>query len=421
MRSFPIIAILILTSLISRAADPTDTDYTFAQCEGSAMPYPAPEELTALPDSLTAIFVNHVGRHGARYLSSPKNVTGLLAPLEEADSAGALSGPGKEMLSLARYVMETSRNRWGALDSLGMAEQRGIASRMFRAYGMLFNDGKVNAISSFAPRCVMSMYEFTHQLDRLNNHMEIFTSSGRQNSPLMRPFDIDTEYIDWIKSGAWKVPYDMQVATMMPAAPARRLFTGEYARNLSGERAQEITASMFHMLQGLPAMGLESVMEKYFTRAEANAAWSCTNLRHYLQRTANTLSAVPAEIAAQLLVNLIVTADEAAEGKQPYNAFLRFGHAETLMPLLSLMRLRGCYYMTNYFDTAALHWRDFDVVPMAANLQMVLARTKSGRVYVRFDLNERPIPLLPNSDRIYIPWQEAREYLLRCVPLHLRP
>ena len=32
----------------------------------------------------------------------------------------------------------------------------------------------------------MSMYEFTHQLDRLNNSVEIYTSSGRQNSPLMR-------------------------------------------------------------------------------------------------------------------------------------------------------------------------------------------------------------------------------------------
>jgi hypothetical protein len=168
-------------------------------------------------------------------------------------------------------------------------------------------------------------------------------------------------------------------------------------------------------------MGLESVMSKYFTKDEANHAWSCINLSHYLQWTTTTISPELADIAAPLLVDLITTLDEAANGKNQYNVMLRFGHAETLMPLLSLMKLKGCYYLTNYFDTTALHWKDFEIVPMAANLQIVLARTTAGRLYVRFDLNEQPIPLLPNSTEIYTPWEDAREFLLRNVPLHLRP
>lgn len=404
-----------------RGADPTDTDYSFTQCEGSAMPYPTPAESVALPDSLTAVFINHVGRHGARYPSSSKNTRELIESLVEADSSASLSPAGKDALALARFVAEKSRNRWGALDSLGMAEQRGIASRMFRNYGLLFNDSRINALSSYSPRCVMSMYEFTHQLDRLNNHIELTTSSGRQNSPLMRFFDLDPDFTEWLHSGDWKAPYEMQFETMMPTAPARKLFTGAYAKSLTTEKAQDIAYHLFKLLQGLEAMGLPSRMETYFTRAEANRAWSCTNLGHYLQRTATTLSLVPAEAAAPLLVELITSADLAAEGKQSYAAMLRFGHAETLMPLLSLMRLDGCYYLTNYFDTTALHWRDFDIVPMAANLQMVMVKNKKGRLFLRVDLNERPIPLIPGSDKIYTPWEEAREYLLRCVPLHLRP
>ena len=175
------------------------------------------------------------------------------------------------------------------------------------------------------------------------------------------------------------------------------------------------------MLQGLSAMGLTPQMEKYFTLAEANQAWSCTNLRHYLQRTMTTLTQTPAEIAAPLLVDLIESIDKAAEGKQDCNVMLRFGHAETLMPLLSLMRLKGCYYLTNYFDTVALNWKDFHIVPMGANLQIILFRTKGNKLYVRFELNEVPIALFPDSPDIYVPWDEARDYLLRCVPLHLRP
>lgn len=420
-RIFPLISILLIAFLTARGSDPTDTSYSFAQCDGSAMPYPAPEQAIALPDSLTPIFINHVGRHGARFPSSPKTVMSMLRELNAADSAKALTPSGERMLALTRYISEYARNRWGALDSLGMAEQRGIASRMFRAYGLLFNDARINAISSYSPRCVMSMYEFTHQLVRLNNHMEVFTSSGRQNSPLLRFFDLDSEFQEFLKSGDWKGAWEMQFETMMPAAPARKLFKGEFASAIDSHHAQEITYDMFRILQGLQAMGLNPEMERFFTLPEANAAWSCTNLRHYLQRSATTLSATPAEIAAPLLVELLTTAQEAAEGRQSYKAMLRFGHAETLMPLLSLMRLDGCYYLTNYFDTAALHWKDFDIVPMAANLQMVLARTKSGKIYVRFALNERPVPLIPGSDEVIIPWDRAREYLLRCVPLHLRP
>lgn len=421
MRSLTIIATLLLSIFIARGADPTDTSYSFQQCEGSAMPYPVPAESVTLPDSLTAVFINHVGRHGARFPSSPKNVTTLIRELAKADSAKALTPAGEELLTLAKFVSETSRNRWGALDSLGMAEQRGIASRMFRNYGMLFNDTRVNAISSYSPRCVMSMYEFTHQLDRLNNHIEITTSSGRQNSPLMRPFDLDSDFIEWAKSGDWKAAYKMQFETMMPTAPARKLFKSEYAKEMTNDDARKVSYHAFKLLQGLSAMGLPSKMERYFTREEANQAWSCTNLSHYLERTASTLSTLPAEIAAPLLTDLLTTAEAAVEGKQQYAVMLRFGHAETLMPLLSLMHLDGCYYLTNYFDTVALHWKDFHVVPMASNLQMILVKSKSGKMYVRLDLNERPIPLLPGSDIIYTPWQQAREYLLRCIPLHLRP
>lgn len=421
MRSLTIIATLLLSIFIARGADPTDTSYSFQQCEGSAMPYPVPAESVTLPDSLTAVFINHVGRHGARFPSSPKNVTTLIRELAKADSAKALTPAGEELLTLAKFVSETSRNRWGALDSLGMAEQRGIASRMFRNYGMLFNDTRINAISSYSPRCVMSMYEFTHQLDRLNNHIEITTSSGRQNSPLMRPFDLDPDFIEWVKNGDWKAAYEMQFETMMPTAPARKLFKGEYAKEMTNDDARKVSFHAFKLLQGLSAMGLPSKMERYFTREEANQAWSCTNLSHYLERTASTLSTLPAEIAAPLLTDLLTTAEAAVEGKQQYAVMLRFGHAETLMPLLSLMHLDGCYYLTNYFDTVALHWKDFHVVPMASNLQMILVKSKSGKMYVRLDLNERPIPLLPGSDIIYTPWEQAREYLLRCIPLHLRP
>lgn len=127
------------------------------------------------------------------------------------------------------------------------------------------------------------------------------------------------------------------------------------------------------------------------------------------------------DMAASLLRDLISTMDSAAAGTNPYSVMLRFGHAETLMPLLALMRLPGCYYLTGRFDTVGMHWRDFFVVPMAANLQMILLRAKSGKLYVRVDLNERPVTLIPDRPEIYIPWETAGAYLSRCIPQQLIP
>jgi len=414
-----VIGLICVAPSVMSGADPMATDYPVDDCLGSAKPYPAPEEPSTYPDSLTPVFVNHVGRHGARYLSSAKTTVELTAFLNRADSAGVLAPLGKELLSLARYVADISHNRWGALDSLGMAEQRGIASRMFLAFPKLFINGKVNAISSYSPRCVMSMYEFTHQLDRLNNRVELYTASGHQTSPLMRPFDVDKSYIEWSASKEWDAPYNMFFETTAPASPARRLLTDPDF--LSNKEALDMSWTEYKVLVGLPAMGMAIDLEKYFTRAELNSLWACENLGHYLRRTATTLSAEPALIASDLLLDLITTTDAAVAGGNRFNVELRFGHAETLMPLLSLMRLRGCYYMTNYFDTVGLHWKDFDVVPMAANLQMILFRTDKDGWCVRFDLNERALPLFPDSTQIYIPWEDAREYLVRCLPLHLQP
>ena len=120
-------------------------------------------------------------------------------------------------------------------------------------------------------------------------------------------------------------------------------------------------------------------------------------------------------MAAALLKELITTMDTAAKGTNGYSVMLRFGHAETLMPLLALMRIPGCYYITDHRGTVGLHWRDFAVVPMAANLQMILLQSTTGRYYVRIDLNERPVSLIPGNNTLYIPWESAKQYLTRCL------
>ena len=419
MKKFLLSILVVLAVLSAHAADPMATKYTATQCEGSLTPYPTNIPQVNIPDSLTAVYINHVGRHGARYPASSANCLKLKRALDHADSIGCITPLGRKLMTLNNEVIRRSNGQWGALDSLGMAEQRAIASRMFANYPQLFTEGTlINALSSYSPRSMMSMFSFVHQLDRLNNRLTFTTSTGRVNSKLMRPFDVDNDYLDFRRNNIWKPAYDEYMESHCPTSAITRVLGLDYPIG-SAEGARDLALAEYYVIAGLSAMSMVSNSDQYFTTDEWNALWSCFNLRQYLQRTATTVSSVPADIAAALVLNLIETTDAAIQGNNPAVVDLRFGHAETIMPLLSLLRLPGCYYVTNYWDTVAGHWRDFDVVPMAANLQIILFKAKkSGHYYVRFDINERPTPLPGSDSRLYIPWGQARDYMMRCVPLY---
>ena len=425
MRKAILILLSLTVSISAVAVNPMATNYTYAECRGSLTPYPVEVNPAVYPDSLVPVYINHVGRHGARFPASSANCLKLARYLHRADSLGTITPAGRKLLALNDYIIRRSEGQWGALDSLGMAEQRAIATRLFYNFGEVFStaDGgaTVSALSSYSPRCMMSMYSFLHQLDRMDNRINFVATTGRVNSALMRPFDTNEDYKEFRASDAWKPAYDEYFRTACPSAPARRLLGERFSFGARDEE-QDFSLTAYYVVAGCAAMSVEANASDFFTREEYNALWSCFNLRQYLQRTASTVSTIPADIASELLLDLIRTTDGAIDGTNPAKANLRFGHAETLMPLLSLIRLKGCYYMTNYFDTVGLHWRDFYVVPMAANLQLILFKAKrSGRYYLRVDLNETPVPLQPNSTELYIPWSDARMYLTRCLPLDKQP
>lgn len=418
MRSLFCFSLSLLIAITAFAADPTATKFSADDCQGSLKPYTAPEKEYAYPDSLAPVFINHVGRHGSRFPASATHCKQFLEALQNAEEQGTLTNRGAELLELFAEVMEVADGQWGALDDLGVEEQRGIAARMYSRYPSLFKEKRVEAISSYSPRCVMSMYSFTHQLTRMNNTIELTTASGRGKSILMRPFDVEMSYKDFIDLGQWKEPYQQQVDRVVPTSALARVLGENF--DYGDTDPKELAIVEYYVIAGMSAMQVQCDASRYFTNEEYNALWSCFNLRQYLQRTSSTLSAVPADIASPLLCDIIESTDSvvARKGNTLVSAKLRFGHAETLMPLLSLMRLKGCYYKTNYFDTVAKNWQDFNVVPMSANLQLILFKNAKGNFYLRIDRNEQPVAFIPGSNEIYVPWEKAREYLSNCVPMY---
>ena len=414
-----IIFALAAVSVAIFAADPTATRYSAEECQGSLRPYVVPKTSYDYPDTLTPVHINHVGRHGSRYPAGATHCRLMANLLRQADSLGTITAKGKSLRRLVDYAIAKTAGNWGALDSLGMAEHRGIASRMYLNFPMLFKDGKVEASSSYSPRSMMSMYSFVHQLARMDNHVEIKASSGRSFSATMRPFDVNEDYINFRKEGSMMPAYEEYLATKITDAPLRRVLGDAFP--IDDSVKADYALAEYYVLAGMTAMEVSCNLADYFTIDELNALWSCFNLRQYLQWSMTTVSTIPADIAAPLILDIIAAADKVVEGKTSTTVNLRFGHAETVMPLTALLRLKGCYYLTNYFDTVAQHWRDFEAYPMAANVQFILFKSRRGGYYLRVDLNEVPVPLMPSQNRLYTPWREARDYMMRCIPIYYQP
>lgn len=130
-----------------------------------------------------------------------------------------------------------------------------------------------------------------------------------------------------------------------------------------------------------------------------------SNLRHYYQRSVSEVSSLPAKAAGPLLRDIISKTDSAVAGKTNLAASLRFGHAETVIPLFALMRLPGCYVPDASAGEVAARWCDRDVSPLGANLMMVVLKARSGEDYAALRLNGKWISI---GNKKLMPWPELR-------------
>lgn len=379
--------------------------------DGSMMIYDfsAADTSLDLPDSLEVVHVAYVARHGARYLSSAKKVTKLTDILQEQKKEGTLTSKGAEFLLLLDSVNIVSKGRWGALSEVGIQEEVRLGEEMARLFPKLMQKGEVRAKATYVPRVVMTMYQFLHSLAKENRNLNVYTMEGPANDSLLRCFDTFKYYSEYRDSGDWKIVCDDFIKHHISPRPAQMIF-GKTAKD--ADKARSLTMDIYAVLQGLRAMGLEGPTTRFMTEDEYRSCWEASNLERYLRNTFNPLTG-GCTGATRMLINDIINDCDRWESPQspgqPLTAW--FGHAETLMPMLSMMGISGCSYYTEDWDSVSAHWRSQDIVPLGANFMLILLRPKDkpqGQLYAAIRLNGKNI--FPFSKNIF-PFQNASRIL----------
>lgn len=369
--------------------------------EGSMTPYPESAIDAPLPeygDSLRPVYAQYVARHGARYLSGPGKVKSVKRLIVQAAEAGALTPLGLRFQRYLDTVISVNEGHWGELSAVGVAEQKALGKRLNRILPFLreHRPTLIRSEASFVPRAIMTMDQFNHQLALLNDSLHIFTASGPQNSLLLYFFAADSAYDAYRskKHGPWRRDYDEYVAANVSPEPIRRLIGPGL---VSDREAQDLTMDLYGIVQSDRAYGLPGTGTAYLTPEEWLQCEQASTLIHYLRNTITPLSDVAGRAASPLLSRLICQADSAlTKGSPGVDSY--FGHAETLLPLLSLMGIVGlpAPHESRFPQSVA------DIVPLGANILILYLRSDTGRHYTLIQLNGRTVtPLTPWARQKY--------------------
>ena len=407
----------------------------FRQMGSNYYAYPTPTaKYTKAPASYKPFYVSHYGRHGSRFHQPADHYHMLYNTLAKADSAGKLTELGKSLLKRAKFLDDYAAPRAGDLTQLGVAQHQGIAKRMVKNFPEVFkNDAYIEAYASTSVRCVVSMAAFLEELRAQKPKLDIHQESGKYLMSFINPLDFG-KIISESNTPAWQKENEKMYSHVNPARMMHVIFNDStyIQKNIDAGDLLSKIYEIGNSLQGSPE--IQFSFDDLWTEDELFARWRAQNAWWYSVLGNNPFAQKQGlENARPLLKNFIEIADKAiaadtvapAKAGKKTSATLRFGHDTVIFPFAVLLQMENGTLNTGVetADIENLHkvWRDYEISPMAANIQFVFYKSskKGDPILVKILHNEieQKLPVTCNSTTVkncpaapYYRWDDFREF-----------
>ncbi len=375
--------------------------------------YPATATLTKTPKGYEPYYMSHYGRHGSRWLLGDGEYMESIEILRKAKAQGKITNKGNEVLAQLEKFYPCTINRLGDLTTVGERQHHGIGRRMAQHFPEIFKKKgvKIDARSTVVIRCILSMEGECEELAAANPtavfHNDVSESLQYYlNAPWPKAVREQNRnrgrHLDPLRE-KWTHPERlMSVLFNDPQWVADSLRAGSFMRHFFN------LASNMQSHEGAPDL------LKLFTTDELYDQWRIRNVDWYLGYGAapQTGSIMPFS-QSNLLKNIIQTADTVTQ----VQATLRFGHEVCVMPLACLLELGSCGAKVENLEELDRVWRNYNIFPMACNVQLIFYRPKKGKngdILVKALLNEREQTLPVQTDSYpYYRWADLRAYYLK--------
>ena len=316
------------------------------------------------------------------------------------------------MLGRVEIIAADADKRYGDLSPRGVAEHRGIAERMYKAYPEVFStaDGRecrIESRSTLVPRCILSMAAFNERLKELNPAIR----TTRESSARYMPYMGNNKGLDAQRDRTLKTADSVRAARLIPDRLMKSLFSDPEFVKREVKKPRKLMEQLLlqaAIMQDVDYLGIS--LYDLFTGEEIYAAWEDENFRRYVMFGPSKRFGDPIIADAKpLLRNIVETAEEVIGGGKELAASLRFGHDVNVIQLLALLGVEGASARVSTPEEAAEVWQVHRVSPMAANVQFIFFRNPAGDVLVRILHNERDAGL-PLGGGPYYRWETFRDY-----------
>lgn len=375
-------------------------------------------KLTPAPSGYKPFYLSSYARHGSRYLIKEKEYDYPYFELEKAEEAGKLTNLGKKALRLLGYLREDAKGRYGDLTPLGAAQHRQIAQRMYDRFPEVFSGRAiVEAKSTVVIRCILSMQNELLQLSK-NNPRLIFNSDASQ---------YDMYYMNFQDSALYKKRYSQKTQEIYNEFCKKYAIHKRAMVKLFNDTAYfnhevdafELNKSIFKIASSVQGTEMRDLFNLFniYSPDELYDNWLQANAFWFLSFGCNPYNGAQQPYTQRnLLRRIIVDADSCIHRSTP-GATLRFGHETIILPLACLLDLNGYGRQIDDLEKLDINgWINFEVFPMAANIQFVFYRRnkKENDIIFKVLLNENEATLPLKTDIApYYHWKDFREFYLK--------
>ena len=377
--------------------------------------YPVTEtQLATAPEGYEPFYISHYGRHGSRWLPNDKRYIWVNRQFEDSKRLTKL---GKSVRKRLTKIWKNAEGNGGLLTPLGGRQHRGIAHRMYQNFPQLFTaESHLTAHSSTANRCKTSMENFVSELKMLNSSIQIDPITREEDMAWIAYKSQEQNYLEHSRN--WQLPISTDRFI-------NALFTD--ASQMSESNRLKLLSELHTIASDMQDVELNVSLYDIFTDEEQQAVYNLNNRRMtYQNGDGIENNGIPARCAISLWNRVEAEAD-AAITRGGVGADLRFGHDTNLYRLMTLMGIefRGVWSeecgVRNEKNGMRSDLMD-EILPMAANLQMVFYRNRQGDVIVQILHNEHPVDisnltphsslLTPrNTPQYFIPWSEFKQHV----------
>lgn len=368
-------------------------------------------ELTAPPAGYKPFYLSHYARHGSRFLINPDDYEKPLQVLREAEQNGVLTDEGKKILCTLDSVSRMAKNRYGELTPLGARQHRGIAERMYRNFPEVFKgEAKVDARSTVVIRCILSMAAECLKLQSLNPKLQFKNDASYADMYYMNN---DDPHVKTLRKADEVVAAKAAIRKehVHPERLMAVLFNNaDYVKWKVD--AGRLMTQLFDVAANMQSLDTNLELYSLFTKDECYDLWQISNKNWYISYGPSPLtkSEIP-YMESNLLENILNTADTCIVKKEN-SVTLRFGHESCLLPLVCLLELGNCGYQTTDLSKLDATWRNYNIFPMASNVQFVFFHKKaSDDILVKVLLNEHEMELPIECELApYYHWKDVEAY-----------